>query len=221
MPDMQTALKEAIKDWGESAGRHQVQPQTTLPEESKMQTAKPDTQEYVPAATQYHGDGMRSIFAFIKTHPDCAISDLKSAGFAEGTTASAIHRLYVAGKVTRTVHKEVRDAGHGPILRNVYRYRTAVNEFHDRASVVPNPLTTKKIVLHKKKQAAQPAQGIAALPTKMVEVKTKEQEQREYIAMVDAQAKPIPANITAEYVIKHISLSEAVVLHAELKKMLG
>jgi hypothetical protein len=229
MPDMQTALKEALNEWSDSAGRHQVEKQqpTPLPEVAQMQTATPDTQDYVPAATQRHGDGLRNIFAYIKDYPSCSISDLKNAGFIEGTTASAIHRLYMAGKITRTTHKETRDSGHGPVLRNVYRYSVAVDNFSDQAAVVPNPLTTKKkIVLRKKHPAAQPVQGIAALPTE----KTPEESARigrtlrpameTFIAKPET-ANPIPANITAEYVIKHISLSEAVKLHAELKKMLG
>lgn len=229
MPDMQTALKEALSEWDDSAGRHQVEKQqpTPLPEVAQMQEVTPDTQDYVPAVTQRHGDGLRNIFAYIKDYPNCSISDLKNAGFIEGTTASAIHRLYMAGKVTRTVHKEIRDAGHGPVLRNVYRYSVAVDNYADQAAVVPNPLTVKKKIILRKKQAAPQAHGIAALPVE----KTKEESERigrpmqptprpEFVPQRET-AKPIAANITAEYVIEHISLSEAVKLHAELKKMLG
>jgi hypothetical protein len=218
---MQTALKEALNEWSDSAGRHQVEKQqpTPLPEVTQMQTAAPDTQEYVSAATQRHGDGLRSIFEFISTHPDCAISDLKAAGFIEGTTASAIHRLYMAGKVTRTVHKEIRDSGHGPVLRNVYRYTTAVKQYHEQAALVPNPLTTKKkIVLRKKQPAAQPEQGIAALPT---EIKPSQGIMRSVVTPQPETAPTFDKSLTTEYVMQNISLSEAVKLHAELKKMLG
>lgn len=242
MPDIQTALKEALNEWSDSAGRHQVEKQqpTPLPEAPQMQTATPDTQDYVPAATQRHGDVMLNIFAYIKDYPNCAMRDLKNAGFAEGTTASTIHRLYMAGKVTRTVHKEIRESGNGPVLRNVYRYCVAVENFSDQAAVVPNPLTARKKPQAPKKikqgGAAQPAQGIAALPTEIkpsqgiLRDKTPEESARigrtlrpameTFIAKPET-ASPIPANITAEYVIKNISLSEAVKLHAELKKMLG
>jgi len=225
MPDMQTALKEALNEWSDSAGRHQVEKQqpTPLPEVTQMQTAKyvitPTPRGRAPKPE--NESDRREIFYFIKGNPDCSLQDLTDCGFDHGTTSTHLSTMYFNGKITRKTARVTRPHKHGGLSeRDVFVYTTAVSEYEDIPAVVPNK-QAKKIIIRKRQHAAQPAQGIAALPTKMVEVKTKEQEQREYIAMVDAQAKPIPANITAEYVIKHISLSEAVKLHAELKKMLG
>jgi hypothetical protein len=189
-----------------------------------MQTATQITPTPRGRAVKPENDNARrEVFYFIKGNPNCSLQDLMECGF-DMSASTHLSVLYFNGKITRTTARVSRPhRGNGTCERDVFVYTTAVSEYDDIPTVVPN-LAAKKKRVHKKIRqggAAQPAQGIAALPTKMVEVKTKEQEQREYIAMVDAQAKPIPANITAEYVIKHISLSEAVKLHAELKKMLG
>ena len=212
MPDMQTALKEAIKDWDDSAGRHQVQTQTT--EENQMQT------NYTPAAQQQHGDVLRAVFEFIKANPSSAVNDILDAGFPNNSVSSSIHRLYTSGRIVRTTHLEQRNSGHGPVMRNVYRYTTAVENVYDKAATVPN-LQPMKRKIKLVKRAAQPAQGIAALPVE----KTKEESERigrpvRYEAIPE-NIKPPRIALTAAYVIDNISLSEAVVLHAELKKMLG
>ena len=105
-------------------------------------------------------------------------------------------------------------------MRNVYRYTTAVENVYDKAATVPN-LQPMKRKIKLVKRAAQPAQGIAALPVE----KTKEESERigrpvRYEAIPE-NIKPPRIALTAAYVIDNISLSEAVVLHAELKKMLG
>lgn len=217
MPDMQTALKEALNEWDDSAGRHHVQPETKT-EEKQMQN------NYTPTPVHHHGDALRSVFEFVKAHPNSSVNEIVAAGVQQNTISSTINRLYNSGRLLRTSHLEERNSGNGPVKRNVFRYTTAVENVYDRAPFVPNPQPPKKKIILRKKQAAQPAQGIAALP--MVEVKTKEQEQREYIAsrklhpeLLEA-IKP-KAVLTAAYVIDNISLSEAVLLHAELKKMLG
>lgn len=214
MPDMQTALKEAIKDWDDSAGRHQVQPEIKQEEKQVQDT-------HTPAPYQQHGDVLRSVFEHIKANPHSAVNDIVDTGLPQNSVSSAINRLYMSGRVVRTTHLEQRNSGHGPVMRNVYRYTATVEHVYDKAATIPNPQAPKKKIVLRKKQAAQPAQGIAALPRD----KTPEEIERigrpvRYEAIPES-IKPIPANITAEYVIEHISLSEAVKLHAELKKMLG
>lgn len=217
MPDMQTALKEALNEWDDSLGRHQVEKQqpTPLPEVTQMQP------EYTPAAQQQHGDALRAIFDYIKANPNSATSDLLDAGLSATSVPSAIHRLYLSGRIVRKAYLEQRNSGQGPVMRNVYRYTAAVENVYDKAPTIPNPQTPKKKIILRKKQAAQPAQGIAALPVE----KTKEESERigrpvRYEAIPE-NSKPPRIALTAAYVIDNISLSEAVLLHAELKKMLG
>lgn len=229
MPDMQTALKEALNEWSDSAGRHQVEKQqpTPLPEVTQMQTANhvttPTPRGRAPKPENEYD--RREIFYHIKGNPDCSLQDLMECGF-DANASTHLSVLYFNGKITRKPKRVIRPHKSGGMSeRDVFVYTTAVSEYEDIPAVVPNIGAKKKRITNRpsKKQhvAAQPAQGIAALPTKMVEVKTKEQEQREYIAMIDAKAKPPRIALTASYVIDNISLSEAVLLHAELKKMLG
>jgi len=217
MPDIQTALKEAIKDWGDSAGRHQVEKQqpTPLPEVTQMQT------EYTPAPTQQHGDVLRAVFEFIKANPNSAVADIVASGIPQNTTSSAINRLYTSGRVLRKTYLEQRNSGHGPVMRNVYRYTTTVENAYDRAAFVPNPQAPKKIVLRKKQPAAQPVQGIAALPTEQQEIKPSQGILRIAPTPQPETASPIPANITAEYVMQHISLAEGKKLYTALHNVFG
>lgn len=218
MPDMQTALKEALNEWSDSAGRHQVEKQqpTPLPEVTQMQVTTPAPRGRTPKPE--NESDRREIFYFIKGNPECSLQDLMDSGF-DRNASTHLSNLYFNGKITRKAQQVQRPIYGGRIAtRDVFVYTTAVATYEDTPEVVPNK-KAKKIIL-RKKQAAQPAQGIAALPVE----KTKEESERigrpTYVPRPEP-IKPIPANITAAYVIDNISLSEAVLLHAELKKMLG
>lgn len=230
MPDMQTALKEALNEWDDSAGRHQVEKQqpTPLPEVTQMQIT-PNPRGRTPKPE--NESDRREIFYFIKGNPDCSLQDLMDSGF-DRNASTHLSNLYFSGKITRKAQQVQRPIYGGRIAtRDVFVYATAVAKYEDTPEVVPNK-KAKKIIL-RKKQAAQPAQGIAALPVE----KTKEESER--IGRPTHTRIPRPpmetfiphpelleaikpkAVLTAAYVIDNISLSEAVLLHAELKKMLG
>ena len=217
MPDMQTALKEALNEWSDSAGRHQVEKQqpTPLPEVPQMQTTP--TPRGAPTKPE-NETARREIFYHIKGNPNSSLQDLADCGFDSTSASTHLSILYFNGKLARKAQQVQRPIHSGRIAtRDVFVYSAAV------AAMLPNK-KAKKIRVHKKiKQggAAQPAQGIAALPTEQQEIKPSQGIMRIVPTPQPETASPIPANITAEYVIKHISLSEAVKLHAELKKMLG
>ncbi len=231
MPDMQTALKEALNEWSDSAGRHQVEKQqsTPLPEVTQMQST-PTPRGRV--ATPENDSVRRDLFNHIKGNPESSLQDLVECGYDHGSASTHLSLLYFNGKLSRKAVQVQRPIYGGRIAtRDVFVYSAAVNEYDDVPAMLPNK-KAKKVRVHKKiKQgdAAQQAHGIAALPTEIkpsqgiLRDKTPEESARigrpTYVP--PETASPIPANITAEYVIKHISLSEAVKLHAELKKMLG
>lgn len=212
MPDMQTALKEAIKDWDDSAGRHQIQTQTT--EENQMHN------DYITAEQQQHGDVLRAVFDYIKAHPSCAVNDICASGFQQNTVSSAVNRLYTSGRIVRTAYLEQRNAGHGPVMRNVFRYTAAVENVYDKAATIPNIQPTKrKIKLVKR--AAQPAQGIAALPT---EIKPSQGILRsEPILAPTPQPTPQPVAIplTADYIMNNINIAEGKKLYSALYNIFG
>jgi hypothetical protein len=234
MPDLQTALKEALNEWDDSLGRHQVEKQqpTPLPEVTQMQNtqqAQPTQIKLGRAPKPENESERREIFYFIKGNPDCSLQDLTDCGFDHGATSTHLSTMYFNGKITRKTARVTRPHKHGGLSeRDVFIYTAAVSEYEDIPAVVPNK-QAKKIIVRKKKAAAQQAHGIAALPTEIkpsqgiLRDKTPEESARigRPTYVTPQTASPIPANITAEYVIKHISLSEAVKLHAELKKMLG
>lgn len=190
-----------------------------------VQTPAPRGQRPTPE----NESARRELFYHIKGNPESSLQDLADCGFDHGTTSTHLSTLYFNGKLLRKQVKAQRRI-HGGVLtmRDVFVYSVGVPEYEDIPAVVPNK-KAKKIRIHKKVQpqaAAPQAHGIAALPME----KAKEESERigrptyvprpEFVPQRET-AKPIPANITAEYVIEHISLSEAVKLHAELKKMLG
>ncbi len=223
MPDMQTALKEALNEWSDSAGRHQVEKQqpTPLPEVTQMQVTTPAPRGRTPKPE--NEIDRREIFYFIKGNPECSLQDLMECGF-EASASTHLSTLYFNGKITRKPKRVIRPHKHGGLSeRDVFVYTTAVSEYEDIPSVVPNLAAKKKRVTHRlsKKQAAPQAHGIAALPVE----KTKEESERigrpVYVSPQPEPIKPPRIALTAAYVIDNISLSEAVLLHAELKKMLG
>jgi hypothetical protein len=234
MPDMQTALKEALNEWDDSLGRHQVEKQqpTPLPEVTQMQvTHNPRGQRPTPE----NESARRELFYHIKGNPESSLQDLADCGFDHGTTSTHLSTLYFNGKLLRKQIKAQRRI-HGGVLtmRDVFVYSVGVPEYDDIPAVVPNK-KAKKIRIHKKGKhvdAAPQAHGIAALPVE----KTKEESERigrpthtriprppmeTFIAPQPEAVKPPRIALTASYVIDNISLSEAVLLHAELKKMLG
>ena len=237
MPDMQTALKEALNEWDDSLGRHQVEKQqpTPLPEVTQMQAVQTPAPRGRAPKPENEFD-RREIFYFIKGNPECSLQDLMECGF-DAVASTHLSTLYFNGKITRKPKRVTRPHKNGGSSeRDVFVYTTAVSEYEDIPSVVPNLAAKKKRVTHRlsKKQAAQPAQGIAALPVE----KTKEESERigrpvhnriprppmetfiPHPELLEA-IKPPRIALTASYVIDNISLSEAVLLHAELKKMLG
>jgi hypothetical protein len=239
MPDMQTALKEALNEWSDSAGRHQVEKQqpTPLPEATQMQTATQITP--TPrgrVATPENESVRRDLFNHIKGNPESSLQDLVECGYEHGSASTHLSLLYFNGKLSRKAVQVQRPIYGGRIAtRDVFVYSAAVNEYDDVPAMLPNK-KAKKIRVHKKiKQgdAAQPAQGIAALPTDTAEIKPAQGILRsERIPRPPMQTfvphpelaeliKPPRIALTASYVIDNISLSEAVLLHAELKKMLG
>ena len=174
----------------------------------------------------------QEIFYFIKGNPDCSLQDLMDSGF-DRNASTHLSTLYFGGKITRKAQQVQRPIYGGRIAtRDVFVYAVAVNEYNDVPAVLPNK-KAMKVRVHKKvkpSDAAPQTQGIAALPTDKAEIKPSQGIMRvtriprppmETLIATPETASPIPANITAEYVIKYISLSEAVKLHAELKKMLG
>jgi hypothetical protein len=228
MPDMQTALKEALNEWSDSAGRHQVEKQqpTPLPEVTQMQEVT--TQRGRSPKPENETD-RQEIFYFIKGNPDCSLQDLMDSGF-DRNASTHLSTLYFGGKITRKAQQVQRPIYGGRIAtRDVFVYAVAVNEYNDVPAVLPNK-KAMKVRVHKKvkpSDAAQPAHGIAALPRE----KTPEESARiGRILRTDLIDRPTPQPeavkppriaLTASYVIDNISLSEAVLLHAELKKMLG
>lgn len=229
MPDMQTALKEALNEWSDSAGRHQVEKQqsTPLPEVTQMQST-PTPRGRV--ATPENDSVRRDLFNHIKGNPESSLQDLVECGYDHGSASTHLSLLYFNGKLSRKAVQVQRPIYGGRIAtRDVFVYSVAVNEYDDVPAMLPNK-KAKKVRVHKKiKQgdAAQPAQGIAALPT---EIKPSQGIMRSeriprppmetFIAPQPEVVKPKDV-LTAAYVIDNISLSEAVLLHAELKKMLG
>jgi len=221
MPDMQTALKEALNEWSDSAGRHQVEKQqpTPLPEVTQMQiTPNPRG----PRPTPENESARRELFYHIKGNPESSLQDLMECGF-DANASTHLSVLYFNGKITRKPKRVTRPHKNGGWSeRDVFVYTTAISEYEDIPSVIPN-LAAKKKRVHKKVQpqaAAPQAHGIAALPVE----KTKEESERiGRPVYVSPQPEPIKPKdvLTAAYVIDNISLSEAVLLHAELKKMLG
>ena len=228
MSDIKTALKEALIEWDDALGRHQAKKQTTqptLPEVTQMQDTLTNQRG---APTKPENDtARREVFYHIKGNPECSLQDLMDCGF-DANVSTHLSILYFNGKLSRTVKNVTRPhRGGGLSERGVYVYSTAIAEYGDIPAVVPNK-KAKKIRVHKKVQpAAQPAHGIAALPRE----KTPEESARiprppmeTFIVQQTPQpeqAKPPRIALTASYVIDNISLSEAVLLHAELKKMLG
>jgi len=234
MPDMKTALKEALSEWSDSAGRHQVEKQqpTPLPEVTQMQ--EQTVQRGAPTKPE-NEIARREIFYHIKGNPGCSLHDLMECGF-DANASTHLSILYFNGKITRTTARVSRPhRGNGTCERDVFVYTTAVAEYDDIPTVVPNMAAKKKRVHKKIRQggAAQPAQGIAALPTDTAEIKPAQGILRSgRIPRPPMQTfvphpelaeliKPPRISLTASYVIDNISLSEAVLLHAELKKMLG
>jgi hypothetical protein len=136
--------------------------------------------------------------------------------------------LYFNGKLSRKTVQVQRPIYGGRVAtRDVFVYSAAVNEYDDVPAMLPNK-KAKKVRVHKKVQpAAQPAQGIAALPTEIKPSQGILRNQRiprppmeTFIAKPET-APTFDKSLTTEYVMQNISLSEAVKLHAELKKMLG
>ena len=183
-------------------------------------------------ATPENESVRRDLFNHIKGNPESSLQDLVECGYEHGSASTHLSLLYFNGKLSRKAVQVQRPIYGGRIAtRDVFVYSAAVNEYDDVPAMLPNK-KAKKIRVHKKiKQgdAAQPAQGIAALPTEIKPSQGILRSERTphplmqtvTVSPTPETASPIPANITAEYVIKHISLSEAVKLHAELKKMLG
>jgi hypothetical protein len=232
MPDMQTALKEALNEWSDSAGRHQVEKQqpTPLPEVTQMQNTQ-TTQQGRPPKQENETD-RQEIFYFIKGNPNCSLQDLMDSGF-DRNASTHLSTLYFGGKITRKAQQVQRPIYGGRIAtRDVFVYAVAVKEYGDVPAVLPNK-KAMKIRVHKKvKPAAPQAQGIAALPTEQVEIKPSQgilRSQRiprppmeTFIPQHELAEAIKPKDVlTAAYVFENISLSEAVKLHAELKKMLG
>jgi hypothetical protein len=230
MPDIQTALKEALSQWGDSAGRHQVEKQqpTPLPEVTQMQSTQTTPAPRGRVATPENESVRRDLFNHIKGNPESSLQDLVECGYEHGSASTHLSLLYFNGKLSRKAVQVQRPIYGGRIAtRDVFVYSAAVNEYDDVPAMLPNK-KAKKIRVHKKiKQgdAAQPAQGIAALPT---EIKHERVTRIPRPPMETLLATPVPEtaptfdkSLTTEYVMKNISLSEAVKLHAELKKMLG
>ena len=175
----------------------------------------------------------REIFYHIKGNPDCSLQDLMECGF-DANASTHLSVLYFNGKITRKSKRVTRPHKNGGWSeRDVFVYTSAVSEYDDIPAVIPNVGAKKKRITNrpskKNVDAAQQAHGIAALPTEIKPSQGILRSERTphplmqtvTVSPTPETASPIPANITAEYVIKHISLSEAVKLHAELKKMLG
>jgi hypothetical protein len=232
MPDMQTALKEALNEWSDSAGRHQVEKQqsTPLPEVTQMQNTQTTPAPRGRVATPENESVRRDLFNHIKGNPESSLQDLVECGYEHGSASTHLSLLYFNGKLSRKAVQVQRPIYGGRIAtRDVFVYSAAVNEYDDVPAMLPNK-KAKKVRVHKKvkpSDAAQPAHGIAALPRE----KTPEESARiGRILRTDLIDRPTPQPeavkppriaLTASYVIDNISLSEAVLLHAELKKMLG
>jgi hypothetical protein len=218
MPDIQTALKEALSEWDDSVGRHQVEKQqpTPLPEVTQMQNTQ-TAQRGAPTKPE-NETARRELFYHIKGNPGCSLHDLMECGF-DASASTHLSILYFNGKITRTTARVSRPhRGNGTCERDVFVYTTAV---------LPN-LAAKKKRVHKKIRqgaAAQPAQGIAALPTEPKHervTRTPRPPMETFIPQHKLAEALKPKDVlTAAYVFENISLSEAVKLHAELKKMLG
>ena len=226
MPDMQTALKEALNEWSDSAGRHQVEKQqpTPLPEVAQMQTTQTTTVLRGRTPKPENESDRQEIFYFIKCNPDCSLQDLMDNGF-DKNASTHLSMLYFNGKITRKAKQVQRPIHSGRIAtRDVFVYTTAVENYQDVPAMLPNK-KAKKIIIRKRQSAAQAEQGIAALPT---EIKHERVTRIPRPPMETLLATPVPEtaptfdkSLTTEYVMQNISLSEAVKLHAELKKMLG
>jgi hypothetical protein len=225
MPDIQTALKEALNQWDDSVGRHQTEKQqpTPLPEVTQMQAVT--TQHGRPPKQENEND-RREIFYFIKGNPDCSVQDLLDSGF-DNNASTQLSQLYFKGKITRKAVLVKRPHVYaGTCERNVFVYSAAVNEYEDIPAVLPNKKAMKVRVHNKVKpvDAAPQAQGIAALPTEVKHERIPRPPMETFIVQQTPRpevVKPPRIALTASYVIDNISLSEAVLLHAELKKMLG
>lgn len=223
MPDMQTALKEALNEWDDSLGRHQVEKQqpTPLPEVTQMQATPAKSGAPLKPENE---SARRDLFYHIKGNPESSLQDLTDCGFDSGSASTHLSIMYFNGKLSRKAQRVQRPIYGGRIAtRDVFVYSTVVAEYDDVPTMLPNK-KAKKIRIHKKVQpqaAAPQAHGIAALPVE----KTKEESERigrpVYVSPQPEPIKPPRIALTAAYVIDNISLSEAVLLHAELKKMLG
>ena len=224
MPDMQTALKEALNEWDDSVGRHQVEKQqpTPLPEVTQMQTTPTPRGR---SATPENESARRELFYHIKGNPNSSLQDLADCGFDHGITSTHLSTLYFNGKLLRKPVKVQRRIHGGALsMRDVFVYSAGVSEYEDIPAVVPNK-KAKKIRVHKKVKpvdAAPQAHGIAALPTEVKHERIPRPPMETLLATPQPEpTKPPRIALTASYVIDNISLSEAVLLHAELKKMLG
>jgi hypothetical protein len=221
MPDIQTALKEALNEWSDSAGRHQVEKQqpTPLPEVNQMQAAQTKIVLRGRTPKPENESDRREIFYFIKCNPDCSLQDLMDNGF-DKNASTHLSNLYFNGKITRKAKQVQRPIHSGRIAtRDVFVYAVAIANYQDVPAVVPNK-QAKKIIIRKRQPAAQPAQGIAALPTEVKHTRIPRPPMETFIAKPET-APTFDKSLTTEYVMQNISLSEAVKLHAELKKMLG
>jgi hypothetical protein len=233
MPDMQTALKEALNEWDDSVGRHQVEKQqpTPLPEVTQMQ----DTPAKSGAPLKPENESARrELFYHIKGNPESSLQDLTDCNFDSGSASTHLSIMYFNGKLSRKAVQVQRPIYGGRIAtRDVFVYSTAVAEYDDVPAMLPNK-KAKKVVHRKIKpvEAAPQAQGIAALPTEVKQERVT-RIPRPPMETLIGQPTPRPEFVpqpevvkpkgvlTAAYVIDNISLSEAVLLHAELKKMLG
>lgn len=222
MPDMQTALKEALNEWDDSLGRHQVEKQqpTPLPEVTQMQTVstKPNPRGQRPRPENEFL--RRELFNHIKGNPESCVQDLLDCGF-DNKTYHFLTELYEKGKLNRGTKRALRPIRGGHISeRDVFAYTVAVKEYDDETTHVPKRVIKKrksKLV----KRAAQPAQGIAALPVE----KTKEESERigrpvRYEAIPEP-IKPVAIPLTADYIMNNINIAEGKKLYSALYNIFG
>lgn len=207
MPDLQTALTNAISKQVLSTTINEWDEEEKQEMQTATQTQAPSMQTTTPEPT-LTGNLSKDIFTYIKDNPGCLTKDVRRAfialGFNENSVGSLVTQMVRNKLITRN------DVGNLEAIR--VRYKPLITGAKKK-------LLYKKLGVAKTPAAKPKAQGIAALAPEPTSSVDKGQE-----ALDKVLAKPVRearAVYDALCVLRDLDVGEARYMYTELHKLFG